>query len=330
MEKLFKDIKLDFTLGSVEEQDGKFYFIGEALTQDYENECGLKTLAGKTVNKHFTWRHRHPLEEKHKENHIYGIVRDSWVKDKLIVKTELYDHTKLHRMLIEDIKLRDLVNDPLSLSMHYRTYFNEKGEIEHYDVFELAGTPYPHCKECKIIETGVIKKMGKEDIELTDDKEEEALNKALATIKGLETELNSRTKILEDLKVKVEKLESEVSIKDKELEDKEKTTEERILELEGKIDFLETKKPVLDKLLEADSDIDKKQVKWLKGQDVSYIEGRLEKALEKAESQIVIKDLEETAGEAKLEKEKEEKKMEKVTYDQFTSHIGKISNTREG
>ena len=323
----FKDKKLDLTIGSVEEKDGKFYFIGEALTQDYECEDGLKALAGKTVNKHFTWRHRHPLEEKHKENHIYGIVRDSWVKDKLIVKTELYDHTKLHRMLIEDIKLRDLVNEPLSLSMHYRTYFDKEGDVAHYDVFELAGTPYPHCKECKIIETGVIKKMEEDEIKLKE--EEEALNKALATIKELETELNSRTKTLEDLKVKVEKLESEVSIKDKELEDKEKTTEERILELEDKIDFLETKKPVLDKLLEADSDIDKKQVKWLKGQDVSYIEGRLEKALEKAESQIVIKDLEETAGEAKLEKEKEEKKMEKVTYDQFTSHIGKIGNTRE-
>ena len=124
---------------------------------------------------------------------------------------------------------------------------------------------------------------------------------------------------------KVKKLESDVSIKDKELEDKEnkeKTLEDRVLELEGKIDFLSTKKPILDKLLEADSDIDKNQVEWLKAQELSYIEGRLEKAVKKAESQIVVKEIDQTAEEAKLEKEEEEKKLEKVSFETFTSQIG--------
>ena len=316
MEKLFKDIKLDFTLGSVEEQDGKFYFIGEALTQDYECEDGLKTLAKKLINRDFTWRHRHPLEAKHKENHIYGIVRDSWVKDKLIVKTQLYDHTELHRKLIKDIQLRDLVNNPLSLSMHYRTYFNEKGEVVHYDVFELAGTPYPHCKECNIISG--VRKMEDKEKQLENKEEEAELEKALTTIKGLEEELNSKTKAFEDLKVKVEKLESDIEEKAKQ----EKTLEDRVLELESKIDFLSTKKPILDKLLEADSDIDKDQAEWIKTQKVSYIEGRLEKALKKAESQIVTQEIKESAEDAKLEKEEEEKKLEKVTFEQFTSQIG--------
>jgi len=320
MEKLFKDIKLDFKLGSVEEQDGKFYFIGEALTQDYENECGLKVLAKKLINRDFTWRHRHPLETKHKENHIYGIVRDSWVKDKLIVKTQLYDHTELHRKLIKDIQLRDLVNNPLSLSMHYRTYFNEKGEVVHYDVFELAGTPYPHCKECNIISG--VRKMEDKEKQLENKEEEAELKgkalKALETIKGLEAELNSKTKAYEELETKVIKLESEIEEKDKQ----EKTLEDRVLELESKIDFLSTKKPILDKLLEADSDIDKDQAEWIKTQKVSYIEGRLEKALKKAESQIVTQEIKESAEDAKLEKEEEEKKLEKVTFEQFTSQIG--------
>ena len=320
MEKLFKDIKLDFTLGSVEEQDGKFYFIGEALTQDYECEDGLKTLAKKLINRDFTWRHRHPLEAKHKENHIYGIVRDSWVKDKLIVKTQLYDHTELHRKLIKDIQLRDLVNNPLSLSMHYRTYFNEKGEVVHYDVFELAGTPYPHCKECNIISG--VRKMEDKEKQLENKEEEAELKdkalKALETIKGLEVELNSKTKAYEELETKVIKLESEIEEKAKQ----EKTLEDRVLELESKIDFLSTKKPILDKLLEADSDIDKDQAEWIKTQKVSYIEGRLEKALKKAESQIVTQEIKESAEDAKLEKEEEEKKLEKVTFEQFTSQIG--------
>ena len=319
----FKDTKLDLAAGSIEEQDGNFYFIGEALTQDYECEDGLKALATKTVNKHFTWRHRHPIQEEHKENHIYGIVEDSWVKEKLMVKTRLYDHTELHQKLIKDIQLRDLVNDPLSLSMHYRTYFNEKGEVIHYDVFELAGTPYPHCKQCNIISG--VRKMEDEKTEPIENKEEEAeLEKALESIKNLETELNSKTKAFEDLKVKIEKLESEVDVKDKELEDNKKSMEERVLELESKIEFLETKKPILDKLLEADSEIDKSQAEWLREQKVSYIEGRLEKALKKAESQIIVQEIGENAEEAKLEKEKEEKKLE-VTFDQFIRDVGPVN-----
>ena len=157
MEK-FEDNKIDLLLEKLEQKENKFFFVGEALTQDYECEDGLKSLAGKLKNKHFTWRHRHPLEKKHIENHIYGIVRDSSVNEKLMVEVEMYDHTEDHRKLIEDIQLRDFVKDPLSLSMHYRTYFNEEGEKVHYDVFELAGTPYPHCKKCQILKKLKTKK----------------------------------------------------------------------------------------------------------------------------------------------------------------------------
>ncbi len=315
----FRDKKLDLTSVTIEEQDGKVYFVGEALTKDYECEDGLKLLAGKTVNKHFTWRHRHPIQKEHKENHVYGIVEDAWVGEKLMVKTRLYDHTEDHRKLIKDIQLRDLVNDPLSLSMHYRTYFNEKGDIKHYDVFELAGTPYPHCKKCNIISG--VRKMEDEKPEIENKEEEAELEekalKALETIKGLETELNSKSKAYEELESKVNKLESELEEKDT----KEKTLEDRVLELEGKIDFLSTKKPILDKLLEADSDIDKNQADWIKTQDVSYIQTRLEDAIKNAESQIIVKTTEETAEEAQLEQKEEDKKLE-VTFDHFISQVG--------
>ena len=196
----FIDNKIDLSFERLEEEDGKFYFVGEALTKDYECEDGLNTLSKKLLNKHFTWRHRHPLQKIHKENHIYGIVRESSVGEKLMVKVEMYDHTKDHRALIEDIKLRDFVKEPLSLSMHYRTYFNKEGNKTHYDVFELAGTPYPHCKECQIIETGVMKLEEDEKIKQNKDKEEEAkLSDAQVKIEDLEKELNSKTKTLEEL-----------------------------------------------------------------------------------------------------------------------------------
>ena len=316
----FRDKKLDFTSATIEKTDGKFYFVGEALTQDYECEDGLKVIAEKLKNKHFTWRHRHPIQKEHKENHVYGIVEDAWVKDKLMVKTRLYDHTEDHQKLIQDIQLRDLVKDPLSLSMHYRTYFNEKGDIKHYDVFELAGTPYPHCKQCNIISG--VRKMEDEKPDKIENKEEEAkleekALKALETIKGLEKELNSKSKAYEKLESKVNKLESELEEKD----NKEKTLEDRVLELEGKIDFLSTKKPILDKLLEADSDIDENQATWIKTQTVDYIKTRLEDAVKKSESQIVVQTTEESAEDAQLEQNEEDKKLE-VTFDQFISQVG--------
>jgi DNA repair exonuclease SbcCD ATPase subunit len=324
MEK-FEDHKIDLLFEAIEVEEDKVYFIGEALTQDYECEEGLTSLSKKLINKDFTWRHRHPLQKEHKENHVYGVVRDSWVKDKLMVKVQMYDHTEDHRKYIEDIKLRDFVKEPLSLSMHYRTYFNEEGEKVHYDVFELAGTPYPHCKKCQILKTGVMKmeKDEKVEPEKTETKEEEAeLSKALTKIEELEKELNSKTKTLEDLKTKSEKL-------DKELEEKEKTLEERVLEFEAKIEFLENKKPILDKLLEADSDIDEKQVAWLKTESVDYLNKRLEEAQKRAESQIVVKELEETAEEVQAEGEEERQKIEDVSYEQFISQIKKTDNGRK-
>jgi len=322
----FIDNKIDLSLEKIVEEDGKFYFVGEALTLDYEDKDGLKALSNKLVNKHFTWRHRHPLQEIHKENHVYGIVRDSSVGEKLMVKVEMYEHTEDHEKLIEDIKLRDFVSDPLSLSMHYRTYINEEGEKIHYDVFELAGTPFPHCKECQIIKTGVMKLEKDEKIKQTEIKEEEVKEKeALEKIKELEDELDSKTKAFEDLNCKFEKLDKELEKK----ENKEKSLEDRVLELESTIKFLETKKPILDKLLEADSSIDEKQAVWLKTENVSYLKNRLEEALKKAESQIVVTELEETAGKAHIDKKEEEEKIEEVSYEKFISQVRQIDNKRK-
>ncbi len=325
MEK-FKDNKIDLLLESLEEEDGKFYFVGEALTQDYECEDGLVVLSNKLINKDFTWRHRHPIQEEHKENHVYGVVVESWVKEKLMVKVQLYDHTEDHKNLIEDIKLRDFVKDPLSLSMHYRTYFNEKGEILHYDVFELAGTPYPHCKKCQILKTGVMKLEEKEKIEQIKTKEEEAkLSKALEKIVELEKELNSKTETLEEMESKLEKIDKELEEKD----NKEKSLEDRVLELEDTIKFLEIKRPILDKLLEADSTIDESQAAWLKTENVSYLKKRLEDAIKKSKSQIHVKELQETAEDAQAEKDKEEIKVEEVSYEKFVSQIKQVDNNRK-
>ena len=328
-----KDYKLetiDFKLEETSTKDGKFYFIGKALSKDFECEEGLKRLEKDVIRAPFVWRHKHPIQKGNKQHHIYGRIVDAWVKDYLYVKGEIYNHTTDHIALIDLMQERAKVDDPLSLSMHYRTYENEKGIKIHYDVFEVSGTPFPACKDCQTIQNFKLEKVNKmtdeeienveeiEDTEAEDDK----VAKALEKIKELEEQLNSKTQTLEDLNVKVAKLEEDISIKDKELEDKEevaKTLEDRVLELEQKADLLE-KKPFLDRIAEAKS-IDDRELEFYKDQDIKYLEAKAVEAEKEAKSKVVTKTLEETAEDATAD-DSEGDVEDKVSFDKFVSQLG--------
>lgn len=331
IEDKFTDVRLQ----NFSEENGKFYVVAQALTKDFECETGLNALAKDGIRQAITYRHRHPIQKEHKNAHIFGRVVDAHVGDSLIIKAEMYDHTQDHRDMIEIIKKRDFVNDPMGWSMHYRTYFNEEGKKYHWDVFEIAGTPIPACEKCKTISFGVEtmanenkdpnQKEDKEDDELEGAKE---MEKALKTIKELEARLNAKTESLEGLKTKIEKLESNIKVKDKELEEKgqeSKSLEDRVLEMESTIKYLSEKKPVIDGILEANPEIDEHELKWLKSMDVDYLKTKLEKERKRSVSQIQTQELEDSAKKAKALKTKEEKEFEEkeksVTYEQFTSQL---------
>jgi len=325
-----KDYKLetiDFQLEETSTEDGKFYFIGKALSRDFECEAGLQRLQVDVKRAPFVWRHKHPIQKGNKQHHIYGKIVDAWVDDHLYVKGEVYNHTADHLALIDLMKEREKVGDPLSLSMHYRTYSNEEGKKIHYDVFEISGTPFPACKTCKTIKNFVMEEMtndkiDKEEIEETEAEEDEDLSKALAKIKELEEQLNGKTQKLEDLNVKVAKLEEEITVKDKALEDKEevaKTLEERVLELEQKADLLE-KKPFLDRI-ESAKKIDDRELEFYKNQDIKYLKKKADEAEEEAKSQVVTQTLEETAEEAQAD-DSEGAEEDKVSFEKFVSHLG--------
>ena len=331
--KDYKLEKIDFKLESISTEDKKFYFVGKALSKDFECETGLERLKSDVLRAPFVWRHSHPMQKENKETHIYGRIVKSWVDEKnehLYVKGEVYNHTTDHLALIDLMQKRAKVGDPLSLSMHYRTYENELGVKIHYDVFEISGTPFPACKTCK-----TIKNFKLEENIMTEDKidetvenvdetktEDETIVEALEKIKELEEQLNSKTHTLEEINVKVAKLEEDITIKDKELEDKEevaKTLEDRVLELEQKADFLE-KKPFLDRIADAKK-IDDRELEFYKNQDIKYLEAKAVEAEKEAESKVVTKTLEETAEDATAD-DSEADVEDKVSFDKFVSHLG--------
>ena len=332
---------MDFNLESVEEKTGKIYFTAKSLSKNFECEDGLKRLARASINKHLVWRHRHPIEHPHKENHVYGRIVEAHLEDGFIVSTyEVYDHTPDHLAFIEILKGRDIIGDPLGISMHYRRYYNLKNEIIHYDVFEHSGTPFPACEACRTIDIEVKTMVNEEEIkepkkEVEDEvKEEDTDTEILKKITELEGMLNDKTEKLEEYKGKIESLELEMKKKSEEIESRNeetKTVEERVLELETEISYLK-KKPMLDKLLELVK-IDENQLTWLKTQNKEYITGRYEKAKLEAESKPHTQTIDESADNNinKTDEEFEEKEGDvKQDFETFTKYLNINKNTKKG
>lgn len=273
-----EDKSIELKLESTTTEAGIFYFTAKSLTIDFENEPCLERLARDSLNKPLVWRHRHPIEEEYNKTHIYGRVVESNVVDgSIISKYEVYNHTEDHLKLIDLIKERAEIDDPLGISMHYRKYY-KNNEITHLDVFEHSSTPFPACPDCLYIDDYMGEKEMPEKEKEKNEKDEAEdefkskveLEEHLKKIKELESALDAKTKSLEEFEAKIEKLEKAIEKQEQEkeqetmsLEDKVKTLEEKLEKQEedytGKIDYL-TKKPILDELFELrDLDDDEKE-----------------------------------------------------------------------
>lgn len=319
----YKELVEEFRLENFEESNDKFFFTARALSKDFEDEKGRCMLSDDSNSKHFIWRHQSPIEEGNFETHIYGKVAESWLEGEnkeIYAKYEVYGHTKDHLAIREVIKERIKVNDPLGVSMRYRKYYDDAGNVIHYDVLEHSGTPFPACENCKSIDFEVIEMTNEEKIkEKVLSKED--LDKSLDKIKDLEEQLDSRTKILEEKKLEMETLKKEISTRDAELEKKkidEQSLEDQINDLRKEVEFLSTKKPILDKICEV-KDLDERILAFLKTQDEDYLKGKLEE-YSKESVKPHVKSQEDSANESK-DKMDEEIKEKDVAFEQFTKML---------
>lgn len=308
-----QEVGLDIQDFSFEED--KVTFTAKSITKDFVCEPGLRALAKDSVGRSLIWRHEHPME--YSVQHIYGKILDCRAEDGyMVTKYGVYNHTNEHKKFIDVLKKRDEIGKPLSISLRFRTYYNEMGEAVHFDVFEHSATPTPACKECKII-----------DLQFEESKmDEKELEETKNEIKKLEQELTKKDKSLEKLETTVEELKSELISKDESLEkateEKDKLTE-KILEFQDKL--MEQSKAI--KKLEKDREMDEimplvneliledgnemQDVYLMVAKDDSKpLEERKEfftKRLEKVKGQVmaVTETLEETAKKSFQEKELE-------------------------
>ena len=325
----------EFTLESIDETDGRFFFTAKALSKDFECEKGRERLANDSERKHFIWRHAHPIQEGNEETHIYGTVAETWlegVDKEIYAKYEIYGHTPDHLALREAIKERQQTGDPLGVSMRYRKYYIGD-ETLHYDVLEHSGTPFPACTDCKGKNFEVVTMANEKETEKDKkeelDEEDVELAKTIKKISELEAQLNSKTKILEEISTQIVTLEKEMNKKDKALDNANKTEqslEDSVKDLKLEVDRLK-RKPLVDKILEFTPKLsdDERQLNWLKDQDETYLKERLEDAKREAETKPIVKSQEDSSNEA-IENADEELEKKEPSMEHFTKHIQKYQD----
>lgn len=323
--------EVDFKLESFDFEQKNPTFTAKSIQKDFVCENGMELVAKDSVGAPLVWRHEHPIDFRYKKNHIFGKVVDSYLEEGFIVsKYEVYDHTKDHKDFIKILKKRQEVGEPLSISMRFRTYYNEKGTPTHFDVFEHSATPTPACKECTVIDI--------KNEENVMEKEE-----ILAEIESLETKLTKKDELLESLEGKVEELKKELEEKQNKLKAKDDALEaaemskeelaekvigfkDRLLELEKSNETLitqieeqklERKMDKLENLIEQILEEDGKEMETAYRMMVeskleqeegfekakTFLEDRLEAVMKRPKA--IVKTLEESAEDNKLEGEKE-------------------------
>lgn len=232
--------------GCINELEESNIAKGIAITEDYVTEKQLEELAERLPNQPVLYRHVHPASPGRGE--VFGRVIEAEIvehegKKKLAFTAKLADHNEVQRKLIEYIREKAKVGDPVGVSLGFVAY---NDDVYPYD---LSITRIPVVEESGIV------------MEMEDTEKIKKLEEALDLIKKKDEELKKilleKQKVEEDLravKVELEKAKSIASAKEEELK---KAVEARISELENtykaRIEKLE-KAPIIEKIYELEKD----------------------------------------------------------------------------
>lgn len=298
----------EFQLENIVERDGKYYFTATSLTEEFEAKRCREILARESMNKHLIWRHRHPIDKDHNHAHIFGTITNSKSNDKAIISEYMpYTHTDLHRIFIEEIKEKKAAGDPVGISMRYRKYFDDDGNITHLDVFEHSLTPFPKCEKCLVIDDYIgEKEMPEEETKILEETDEQKAR--LKRIEELEAALNSSTESLEKYKTKIETLEKTIEASKDKKDSETKTLEDRVKSLEEKLEKAKhdydkkvediKKEPILTEMFEL-KDLDEDEKEFYKNLSLEKLIPKRDKWAAEAEAtKPFVKPMEESANES--------------------------------
>lgn len=318
---------IKFNIESIKQEKGDTILTAIASNADFLPFRWLKYAAKDSINQRLIWRHSDP-ENRREEmtDEVFGRIITCKVKSveenpSLYTEYKLFDFTEDQRSLIELIKKRNEVEDPLGISMGYLKYTDkETDEIKHITVLEHSITPIPKCKVCKTIDI-------KESVVKMEEKE---LKKLKDKIAELEDELNGKSTKIEELESKVVVFEEEIKGKDGEIKVSKSNFEESktmILSLKDEITelkkdlILKEKKPIIVKIYEWEQDDD--LLKFYETMEIKELEARLVKVKKAREGKPIVKSLSKSRDEI-IEDEELEKK-EKETREESIKSLAKTN-----
>ena len=272
-----------------------FHFTALGVSDDFACEYVMDTLIPRVPNTALTFRHRHSLQSPNDILPIFGWgVKASKVKkqidgkEKMFLETEFCVPTKAKNGhdLDENIVYSQWVKKcyeegiPAGISYHFQTQ-RENGIAYHASILEIAGTPYPKCKQCLVSPPQVdgavsMNEEEKKQLEKMDSKQLQALLEKLTSDKqSLSLELEKKQKELSDIETKNKTaLESEKTRAEKAMDLVENISKE-FTALKLELEYASTKKPLVDEIikLEGDSELGE----FYKSKPVDWLKKRLEK-----------------------------------------------------
>lgn len=205
---MFNSMKLEASIHTLELSKNKFKGIG--VIDGYVENAILENLTKYSPNQSILYRHVHPAGLG--EGEIFGNISTATLEDidvkgvtkkGIVLEGDLMEYTENQKALVELLGLKQEKGEALKFSIGYQE-FSKGGKAIDGRPFEYSITPFPVCKECDV---------GIKTMENIDER-----------VKELENLLNAAKDREDQLKVKVNKFESEnAKLKDantKALEDK--------------------------------------------------------------------------------------------------------------
>jgi len=270
------------------------------------------------INTKVLWRHNHPLACDPDKGMCTVI---GYVDDVKIMKEDVYAKIRIEGWDAEGRIAQHMIVDPeeygfdsIGFSIHTWSWKNKDDDNPfrlHWE--EVSLTPWPHCSSCTsekeekvatIIKKGVFEMPGKDEKE---EKGGDDIKIYLDTIRQMEKTVKELT---DDYNGILEKV--------KDRDELIKKMEETIQKQKAKIDFLENKKPLIEKIAESEDEVEK-----LKDFSVEQLEFLVKKMeIKKSVNEngnadkIVIEPIKQTAEkESKKDPLEKLKEISKSTYE---------------
>jgi len=155
----YEGIAEKFFVSEVEKDDGLFRVRFLALTSDYLDASAILKYGDTLAGKELRWRHKKLEEEPEAFLGFVESVDIEQMEDGKVLlwaSVVIFQDTEQQDMVIKEIKESVKDEKPIGDSVGYIKITGNEDEIIRVFFRELSVTPFPKCKECRVVAKGIL------------------------------------------------------------------------------------------------------------------------------------------------------------------------------